>query len=161
MRVICPGSFDPIHYGHLEIIARAAALFDEVLVGVGTNYSKKNLFSAPERVQLVEDSLAERGITSVQVEIIPDGVLLSQYAAERGAAAVVKGLRSGGDYDYEAPMASMNRHLRGVETIFLSGEDRYGGVSSTIIREVASLGGDVGAFVPSPVARALEGKMRA
>ena len=93
------------------------------------------------------------------MEPIPPGVLLAEYAAERGAKVLVKGLRSATDYSYEAPMASMNRHLAQVETVFLAGEDRYGAVSSTIIREVASLGGDVTAFVPEAVARAFEKRL--
>ena len=152
MIALCPGSFDPVHHGHLEIIARAAQLFDEVIVGVAHNSSKKYRFSLEERVQLVRESLQELGIDGVSVEPIPPGVLLAEYAAERGA----KGLRSATDYSYEAPMASMNRHLAQVETVFLAGEDRYGAVSSTIIREVASLGGDVTPFVPEAVARALK-----
>ena len=145
MIALCPGSFDPVHHGHLEIIARAAQLFDEVIVGVAHNSSKKYRFS-----------LEELGIEGVSVEPIPPGVLLAEYAAERGAKVLVKGLRSATDYSYEAPMASMNRHLAQVETVFLAGEDRYGAVSSTIIREVASLGGDVTPFVPEAVARALK-----
>ena len=101
-------------------------------------------------------ALQELGIEGVSVEPIPPGVLLAEYAAERGAKVLVKGLRSATDYSYEAPMASMNRHLAQVETVFLAGEDRYGAVSSTIIREVASLGGDVTPFVPEAVARALK-----
>ena len=156
MIALCPGSFDPVHHGHLEIIARAAQLFDEVIVGVAHNSSKKYRFSLEERVQLVRESLQELGIEGVSVEPIPPGVLLAEYAAERGAKVLVKGLRSATDYSYEAPMASMNRHLAQVETVFLAGEDRYGAVSSTIIREVASLGGDVTPFVPEAVARALK-----
>ena len=158
MLAICPGSFDPIHHGHLEIIARAAALFDEVIVGVAHNSSKKYLFSLQERVNLVERSVGERGITTVKVEVIPPGVLLAQWAQEHGAQVLVKGLRSGTDYEYEAPMASMNRHLANLETVFLAGEDRFGGVSSTIIREVASLGGDVSVYVPRVVSDALVAK---
>ncbi|OFQ59150.1 pantetheine-phosphate adenylyltransferase [Rothia sp. HMSC072B04] len=156
MIALCPGSFDPVHHGHLEIIARAAQLFDKVIVGVAHNSSKKYRFSLEERVQLVRESLQELGIEGVSVEPIPPGVLLAEYAAERGAKVLVKGLRSATDYSYEAPMASMNRHLAQVETVFLAGEDRYGAVSSTIIREVASLGGDVTPFVPEAVARALK-----
>ena len=100
MLAICPGSFDPIHHGHLEIIARASALFDDVIVGVAHNSSKNTFFSLQERVNLVERSLAERGITTVKVEVIPPGVLLAQWAQEHGAQVLVKGLRSGADYEY-------------------------------------------------------------
>ena len=116
MIALCPGSFDPVHHGHLEIIARAAELFDEVIVGVAHNSAKKYRFSLEERVRLVEESLLELGIEGVSVEPIPPGVLLAEYAAERGAKVLVKGLRSATDYSYEAPMASMNRHLARVET---------------------------------------------
>ena len=116
MIALCPGSFDPVHHGHLEIIARAAQLFDEVIVGVAHNSSKKYRFSLEERVQLVRESLQELGIKGVSVEPIPPDVLLAEYAAERGAKVLVKGLRSATDYSYEAPMASMNRHLAQVET---------------------------------------------
>ncbi len=126
MLAICPGSFDPIHHGHLEIIARAATLFDEVLVGSRIT-PLKIPFSLSERVNLVECSLAERGITTVKVEVIPPGVLLAQWAQEHGAQVLVKGLRSGADYEYEAPMASMNRHLANLETAFLAGKTASAG----------------------------------
>ena len=156
MIALCPGSFDPVHHGHLEIIARTAQLFDEVIVGVAHNSSKKYRFSLEERVQLVRESLQELGIEGVSVEPIPPGVLLAEYAAERGAKVLVKGLRSATDYSYEAPMASMNRHLiPEVETLFLTPAEQHSFISSSLVREIARLGGDVSGFVPSAVLEAL------
>ncbi|GGG65073.1 phosphopantetheine adenylyltransferase [Kocuria dechangensis] len=153
-RAICPGSFDPIHHGHVEVVARAAALFDEVVVAVSTNPRKRYRFDEAQRLALVEESLA--GIGGVVVEPMGQG-LLAEYAARRGAVALVKGLRSGEDYEYEVPMATMNRHLSGVETVFLPGDPRFLHVSSTLVKEVQGLGGDVSPFVPEPVLRAFGG----
>lgn len=153
-RAICPGSFDPIHNGHVEVVARAAALFDEVVVAVSTNPHKRYRFDADQRLALVRESLA--GIAGVVVEPMGEG-LLAEYAAQRGAVALVKGLRSGEDYAYEVPMATMNRHLTPVETVFLPGDPRFLHLSSTLVKEVQGLGGDVSGFVPEPVLRALRG----
>lgn len=153
-RAICPGSFDPIHNGHVEVVARAAALFDEVVVAVSTNPHKRYRFDSDQRLALVRESLA--GIAGVVVEPMGEG-LLAEYAAQRGAVALVKGLRSGEDYAYEVPMATMNRHLTPVETVFLPGDPRFLHLSSTLVKEVQVLGGDVSGFVPEPVLRALRG----
>jgi pantetheine-phosphate adenylyltransferase len=151
-RAICPGSFDPIHNGHVEVVARAAALFDEVVVAVSTNPHKRHRFGPEQRLALAEESLA--GIAGVVVEPMGAG-LLADYAAQRGAVALVKGLRSGEDYAYEVPMATMNRDLTRVETVFLPGDPRFLHLSSTLVKEVQGLGGDVSGFVPAPVLRAL------
>jgi pantetheine-phosphate adenylyltransferase len=153
-RAICPGSFDPLHNGHVEVVARAAALFDEVVVAVSTNPHKRYRFDADRRLALVEESLAD--VAGVVVEPMGAG-LLAEYAAQRGAVALVKGLRSGEDFEYEVPMATMNRHLTGVETVFLPGDPRFLHLSSTLVKEVEGLGGDVSGFVPAPVLRALQG----
>lgn len=153
-RAICPGSFDPLHNGHVEVVARAAALFDEVVVAVSTNPHKRYRFDADRRLALVAESLAD--VAGVVVEPMGAG-LLAEYAAQRGAVALVKGLRSGEDFEYEVPMATMNRHLTGVETVFLSGDPRFLHLSSTLVKEVQGLGGDVSGFVPAPVLRALQG----
>ncbi|MGW9414261.1 pantetheine-phosphate adenylyltransferase [Arthrobacter cupressi] len=147
-RAVCPGSFDPIHNGHLEVIARAAGLFDEVIVAVSTNYTKKYRFTLEERMDMARETLASlRGII---VEPMGEG-LLAEYCRQRGATAIVKGLRSSSDFDYELPMATMNRQLTGVETVFLPAEAHYIHLSSTLIKEVAQLGGDVSDFVPKSV----------
>ncbi|MFI7584685.1 pantetheine-phosphate adenylyltransferase [Kocuria sp. M1N1S27] len=151
-RAICPGSFDPVHNGHVAVVARAAALFDEVVVAVSTNPHKRYRFDEERRLALVEESLA--GIAGVVVEPMGAG-LLAEYAAHRGAVALVKGLRSGEDYEYEVPMATMNRHLTAVETVFLPGDPQFLHLSSTLVKEVQGLGGDVSGYVPAPVLRAL------
>ncbi|WP_026555270.1 pantetheine-phosphate adenylyltransferase [Arthrobacter sp. 35W] len=151
-RAVCPGSFDPIHNGHLEVIARAAGLFDEVIVAVSTNYSKTYRFTLAERLEMVRSTFS--AISGVLIEPMGEG-LLSDYCHDRGASAIVKGLRSSSDFDYELPMATMNRQLSGVETVFLPGESRYLHLSSTLIKEVHQLGGDVSDFVPRAVLRNL------
>ncbi|GAB6897538.1 pantetheine-phosphate adenylyltransferase [Kineosporia succinea] len=145
---MCPGSFDPVTNGHLDVIERATVLFDEVIVAVASNPAKKSLFTVPERVELIERSFAGRPEVSVQTV---DGGLLVDFCRRVGAVAVVKGLRGGTDFAYELPMALMNRHLSGVETVFLPGEPRFEHVSSSLIKEVAAHGGDVSGLVPDHV----------
>ncbi|MBP3035908.1 pantetheine-phosphate adenylyltransferase [Arthrobacter sp. zg-ZUI100] len=151
-RAVCPGSYDPIHNGHAEVIARAASLFDEVIVAVSTNYAKKYRFSGPERLAMAQETLG--GLRGVSVVPMGDG-LLADFCREHGVDAIVKGLRSIQDYQYELPMAVMNRHLTGVETVFLPAESRYTHLSSTLIKEVSALGGDVKELVPLAAYRRL------
>ena len=151
-RAVCPGSFDPIHNGHLEVIARAASLFDEVIVAVSTNYAKKYRFGLEERLDMARETLAS--LRGIAVEPVGQG-LLADYCRQRGASAIVKGLRSSSDFDYELPMATMNRQLTGVETVFIPAEGHYLHLSSTLIKEVFTLGGDVSEFVPKSVLKRL------
>jgi pantetheine-phosphate adenylyltransferase len=146
-RAVCPGSFDPIHNGHLEVIARAASLFDEVIVAVS---AKKYRFTLGERLDMARETLAS--LKGIVVEPVGDG-LLAEYCRQRGVSAIVKGLRSSSDFDYELPMATMNRQLSGVETVFLPAEAHYIHLSSTLIKEVADLGGSVSDYVPRSVHR--------
>ncbi|WP_367403801.1 pantetheine-phosphate adenylyltransferase [Kocuria marina] len=152
-RAICPGSFDPLHLGHCAVIHRAARLFDEVIVAVSTNPNKTHRFSEDTRIKLVREVFADE--PAVVVEPLASG-LIADYAERREAVALIKGLRNGADYDYELPMATMNRSLTGVETVFLPGEPSLLHVSSSLVMEVAALGGDVASFVPDPVLRAIE-----
>ncbi len=147
-RAVCPGSFDPVTRGHLDVIGRAAALVEEVVVAVGANMSKRAWFTPQERVAMLEEACA--GWANVRVSLF-DGLLVHFCRAE-GAGAVVKGLRSAADFDYELPMAQMNAHLTGVDTVFVASAPAWSYVSSSLVREVAGLGGDVTAFLTPAVA---------
>ena len=153
-RAVCPGSYDPVTNGHLDVVRRAAELFDEVVVAVLTNPAKRPLFGLAERLEMLTGSLG--GLPGVRVEAVHDGLLVD-FCAGIGAQAVVKGLRGGTDFAYELPMALMNRHLTGLETVFLPGEPRFEHVSSSLVKEVAAHGGDVSGLLPDVVlARLLE-----
>jgi pantetheine-phosphate adenylyltransferase len=145
---VCPGSFDPLTNGHLDVIRRAATLFEEVVVAVLSNPAKRSLFSLDERLELLRAEV-ER-IDGMRVESVPGGLLVD-YCRSIGATAIVKGLRSGNDFAYELPMALMNRHLTGIETVFLPGDPRFEHVSSSLVKEVAGHGGDVTGLVPDAV----------
>ncbi|MBN9757342.1 Phosphopantetheine adenylyltransferase [Pseudonocardia sp. Ae406_Ps2] len=146
-RAVCPGSYDPPTVGHLDVIARTAGLFDEVFVAILVNPRKEGLFSVDERVVMLTEITAD--LLGVRVESFQG--LVVDYCRERGARAMVKGLRGATDYDYELPMAHMNRHLTGVETLFLPGAPGQVYVSSSLVKEVARGGGDVTAFLPPSV----------
>lgn len=149
---IYPGSFDPITNGHLDVIERAAGLFDRLIIAVANNSEKRPLFSPDERVHLIAESVA--GLPNVEVTSFRG--LLVDFAKSRGAMVVVRGLRAVTDFEYEFQMALMNRTLRDdVETVFLAAREEYTYLSSRIIKEVARLGGDVGRMVPPAVALAL------
>ena len=147
-RAVCPGSFDPVTLGHLDVIGRAAALVEEVVVAVGANVSKRAWFTPSERVAMLEEACADW--PNVRVRLF-DGLLVDFCRAE-GVAAIVKGLRSAADFDYELPMAQMNSRLAGVETVFVASAPAWSYVSSSLVREVAGLGGDVTPFLPPAVA---------
>ncbi len=144
MRVVVPGSFDPVTQGHLDIFRRAAALFGDVIVGVGVNSTKSYLFSAEERLELVRAAVAD--LPGVTAE--PLAGLLVDFCRQVGAQAIVKGGRGGADFEFEVQMAQMNHALTGVETVVLPASAEWAFVSSTLVRQVASLGGDVTPFVP-------------
>ncbi len=148
---VCPGSFDPITLGHLDVVRRARAMFDEVVVGVARNSSKTALLDLDERVTLVRSAVA--GMDGVRVEPVPG--LLSAFCAGVGASAVVKGLRGGADVDHEVPMALMNRHLSGVETVFVLGDPRLAHVASSLVKDVARHGGPIADLVPAGVEQAV------
>ncbi len=154
-RAVCPGSFDPVTNGHIDIIRRASGLFDEVVVATGTNVSKSRLFAPEERLQMLEQATEHLD----NVRVAGFGGLIVDFCREIGAVAIVKGLRGATDFDYELPMAQMNSHLTGVETIFLPGASRNAFVSSSLIKEVAGLGGDISAFVPPFVAERLTARL--
>ena len=142
-----------MHNGHVEIIARAANLFDEVVVAIAANSSKTPLFPQQERVAMSAETFSYlRGVT---VQPLAPGVLLTDFCKEVGATAVIKGLRGPHDLAYEASMATMNRHLSGIETVFLTADGRHSHLSSSLVKEVHSLGGDVSEFVPRSVYRRL------
>lgn len=147
---VCPGSFDPLTLGHLDIVRRARSLFDEVVLGVARNSSKSALLSAEQRVEIARAALdATPGLEDVRVEIVPG--LLMDFCREVGAAAVVKGLRGGADFDAELPMALMNRHLEGVETVFVPGDPALAHVASSLVKDVARFGGPIDDLVPAGV----------
>ena len=150
-----PGSFDPFHNGHLEIVERASRLFDEVVVAALRNPQKSAaLFDLEERQEMLEKVTAHLP----SVRIVSVSTLLVYVAADVGASAIVRGLRAVSDFETEMQMAQMNNHLSGVETIFIPTSSKYSFVASKLVREVARFGGDVSAFVPEVVADALRAK---
>ena len=145
---ICPGSFDPVTYGHLDIISRASKMFNKVIVVVASNNSKKNSFSPQERVEMIKKCIGN--LKNVEVEHY-DG-LLADYAAAKGATAIIKGLRAMSDFEYEFQMALTNKKLNpNVETLFLttSAENMY--LSSSMVKQIACMGGDISSFVPEEI----------
>ena len=155
-RAVCPGSFDPVTHGHLDIIRRTARLADEVIVAVGDNVAKDALFTPPERVAMLEQTCAEWGNVSVTLF----RGLLVEFCAARDVGVISKGVRAA-DFDYELQMAQMNRQLTGVDTMLLPTDPQWAFVSSSLVREVATLGGDVSRFVPPVVAEQIAARVRA
>jgi pantetheine-phosphate adenylyltransferase len=150
-----PGTFDPVTNGHVDVIERAAGLFDRVVVAVIDNPNKEPLFTMEERMAMLEE--AASGLSNVEVASF--GGLLVDYARERGIGVIVKGLRAVTDFDYELQMAQMNRHLSGVETCFIPTNPQWSYLSSSLVKEVAQLGGDVSALVPGHVLPLLKEKL--
>lgn len=153
---VCPGSFDPITRGHLFVVERCAERFDEVVVLVTVNPSKSGMFDVDRRVALIEE--CTRHLPGVRVDRWQG--LLVDYLADRELTTLVKGLRGPTDFQYETPMAQMNRELAGVETLFLLGDPRHAHVSSSLVKEIARLGGDVTPYVPAPVVAAIAEAVR-
>lgn len=153
---VYPGSFDPPTNGHVDIIVRAARLFPRLIVAVGENPQKRALFSVEERVEMLREICQELGLGNVEVEAFSG--LLVDFAKRVGASVVIKGLRAVSDFEYEFQQALMNRNLEGVETLFMPTSTEWSFLSSSIVKEVASLGGDVRGLVPGAVARRLEEK---
>ena len=146
-RAACPGSFDPVTNGHIDIVGRAAALFDEVIVAVGVNKSKSRLFDAEERLEMLTQAVAPWD----NVVVAGFTGLLTDFCEERGVSAIVKGLRAVSDFDYELQMAQMNSSLSPVETVFMPTSPEYSFLASSLVKEVAMFGGDVSALVPPHV----------
>jgi len=157
VKACCPGSFDPVTNGHIDVFSRAAALFDSVTVGVLINKTKSSLFSVEERIEMLQE------VCAPYPNILVDSFhgLLVDYCRDQGISVVVKGLRAVTDFDYELQMAQMNHRLSGVETLFLSTNPVYGYLSSSLVKEIATYGGDVAGLVPDPVLARVQQKIAA
>ena len=153
---VCPGSFDPVTLGHVDVFERACAQFDEIVVAVLVNPNKKGLFTADERIELIRESTPH--LPNLRVEAGQG--LVVDFAKARGMTAIVKGLRGGTDFEYELQMAQMNSHVAGVDTFFIATNPRYSFVSSSLAKEVAGLGGDVSDLLPAPVNASLRDKLK-
>jgi len=160
LRAVYPGTFDPVTYGHIDLMRRALRMCDEIIVAISDNPAKEPLFTFEERKGFIEDSTSH--LAGIMVEYFE--TLLVDYMKERGASLVIRGVRAISDFEYEFQMALMNRALnQEIETVFLIPNERYSFVSSRLIKEVAAFGGDVSHLVPSSVADALRqrvGKLR-
>jgi pantetheine-phosphate adenylyltransferase len=154
-RAACPGSFDPVTNGHVDIIVRASRLFDEVVVAVGVNASKRRLFSPEERIEMLTESC--QGYPNVRIESF-DG-LLTDFCKRHDVDAIVKGLRAVSDFDYELQMAQMNSSLADIETVFVPTSPEYSFLASSLVKEVAAFGGDVSTLVPAHVLARLSDRL--
>jgi len=155
-RVVCPGSFDPVTNGHLDVISRAASLHDEVVVAVLINITKKSLFSTDERVDMLRE--VTKDYPNVRVERFHG--LLVNFCTDNGIHAIVKGLRAVSDFEYEMQMAQMNYRLAKVETLFVTTNPQYSFLSSSLVKEIATYGGDVAGLVPDAVLGRLRARLK-
>lgn len=154
---IYPGTFDPMTLGHLDMVVRASQMFDKVIVAVAAAHHKKTMFTVHERMDMVNELVKPYP----QVSVDHFSGLVIDFAAAHGATVMLRGLRSGTDFDYEYQLAGMNRSLKlDVETVFLTPSDKYLFISSTLVREIATLGGEIDQFVHPVVARSLRAKLR-
>ncbi|MDQ6938068.1 MAG: pantetheine-phosphate adenylyltransferase [Actinomycetota bacterium] len=153
---MCPGSFDPVTNGHLDIIGRAANLYDEVVVGVLINQSKAGLFTVAERIDMLREVTAS--YRNVRIDSFRG--LLVDYCREHGIPVIIKGLRAVSDFDYELQMAQMNRGLADVDTLFMPTNPEYSFLASSLVKEIAAWGGDVSALVPAAVMKRLAERRR-
>lgn len=154
-RAVCPGSFDPATFGHLDIVSRASALFDEVTVAVLVNKSKKSLFTVDERIDMLREVCAD--FHNVTIDAFHG--LLVDFCRDRDIHAIVKGLRAVSDFDYELQMAQMNSSLADVETVFVPTSPEYSFLASSLVKEVATFGGDVSSLVPALVLERLTARL--
>ena len=152
LTALCPGTFDPVTNGHLDVVRRAAGLLDKVVVAVVENPAKEPLFEAGERVEMLREALAE--VSGVEVDSFQG--LLVDYARDKGVSLIVKGLRAVSDFEYEIQMAQMNRHLSEIETCFVATSPKWSYLSSSLVKEIARYGGDVSGLVPEHVVRKLK-----
>lgn len=158
LKAIYPGSFDPVTYGHLDVIKRSSKIMDELIVGVLNNNAKMPLFSAEERVKMLEE--VTKDLTNVKI-VLFNGLLID-FARQQGADVVIRGLRAITDFEYELQMSQTNHKLEpNVETMFLTTNIEYSYLSSTTVKEIAAFGGDISQFVPEAVAVELEKKTKA
>ncbi|MCW2764716.1 MAG: coaD [Nocardioides sp.] len=154
-RAACPGSFDPVTNGHMDIVERASRLFDEVVVAVGVNRSKSRLFTAEERIAMLEQACEP--FSNVRVAGFTG--LLTTFCAENSIQAIVKGLRAVSDFDYELQMAQMNASLADIETVFVPTSPEYSFLASSLVKEVAGFGGDVSGLIPGFVNERLTARL--
>lgn len=154
-RAVCPGSFDPITFGHLDIIERASKMFDEVVIAVLVNKTKSTLFTVPERIEMITEVTAK--FPNVRVDSWSG--LLVDYCETNKIGVIVKGLRAVTDFDYELQMSQINLQLKGIETLFMSTAPAHSFLSSSLVKEIASYDGDVSAYIPAPLLERLKTRL--
>ncbi len=156
-RVVCPGSFDPITFGHLDIIKRASSIFDEIVIAVLVNQTKQKLFTVDERIEMIGEVTAQYK----NVKVASWSGLLVDYCKANDISMIVKGLRAVTDFDYELQMSQINLQLQGVETLFMSTAPAHSFLSSSLVKEIASYGGDVSSYIPEPILKRLKARLAA